>query len=663
MGKKGSWFSAVKKVWSSDNKKKDKFDQEAQSRGVETENTESLDDSPKGETALLNPLPETMTTTTGADDDDEQSRHAYSVAFATAIAAEAAVAAAKAAVEVARLTSVARSSRISMEEMAAIKIQSVFRGYLARRAHQGQRKLVRLKSMISERSVKQQAMTTLKCMQNIAKLQAEVRARRNRLSEENRTLHRQQQQKPEKELEKSKTLPPGGKFDVSTHTKEQIKAKNDSRQEAAKRRERALSYAHTHQMMRRGSLKSTTNQKVMDPNNPEWGWSWLERWMAARPWDDRIAVMKELSSNNDTAPVKTAPKVNARSSNKELRDDPLPVKATPKVNANSANKEPLPVKTAPKVNDTKSSATPNMQRCPPATQQLPLNTATTLPAAARLTVEVIPKGSHENDDPRSKTIVNLSSKGSHENDDPRSKISVNLSSMGSHENDDPRSKIIVNLSSKGSHENDDPRSKISVNLSSMGSHENDDPRSKTIVNLSSKGIHENDDSRSITSVNLSSKGSHENDDPRSKIIVNLGSMESLENYDPRSKTIVNLSSKESHENDDPRSKTSVNLSSKGSHENEDSRNNPSENSENSRRHSSVEAIERECDHTPNARPQVIGNPTFMAPMETTKARPRMAAPLLVLEKRHGTLEKGGSAKKKLSSHGSTRRHSAPPALI
>ena len=25
----------------------------------------------------------------------------------------------------------------------------------------------------------------------------------------------------------------------------------------------------------------------MDPNNPHWGWSWLERWMAARPWESR----------------------------------------------------------------------------------------------------------------------------------------------------------------------------------------------------------------------------------------------------------------------------------------------------------------------------------------------------------------------------------------
>ncbi|XP_031104852.1 protein IQ-DOMAIN 1-like [Ipomoea triloba] len=547
MGKKGSWFSAVKKAWNSDNKKKDK---EAQSRGAETEKKESFDNGPQnGETALLNPLPE-METTARADG-DEQSRHAYSVAFASAIAAEAAVAAAKAAAEVIRLTSVARSSRKSMEEMAAIRIQSAFRGYLARRAHQGLRKLVRLKSMISERSVKQQAMTTLKCMQTIAKLQAEVRARRNRLSEENRTLQRQLQQKPEKDLEKSKTSSPGGKFDVSTHTKEQIKAKIETRQEAAKRRERALSYANTHQMTRRSSLKSTN--QTMDPNDPQWGWSWLERWMAARPWENRIAVMKELSSN-DTAPVKTTtPKVNARSSNKDLRNDLFPVKTTPKVN------------------DSKSSATPTKQRCPPATRQLP--------------VEVTPKGSHGNDDPRSKSSVNLSSKGSHENDYPRSKSSVNLSS-------------------KGSHENDDPRSKISVNPSSMGS---------------------------------------------------------LENHDPRNKTIVNLSSKEIHENDDPRSKTSANLSSKGIQVNDDPRSNPSENSEHSRRHSSAEAMERECDHI--SRPQVNPNPTFMAPMEIRKARSRKGAPLLVLEKRYGTMEKGGPGKKKLSSHGATRRHSAPPALI
>lgn len=62
--------------------------------------------------------------------ENEQSKHAYSVAFATAKAAEAAVAAAQAAAEVVRLTSAARYSGKSKEEIAAIRIQTAFRGHL-----------------------------------------------------------------------------------------------------------------------------------------------------------------------------------------------------------------------------------------------------------------------------------------------------------------------------------------------------------------------------------------------------------------------------------------------------------------------------------------------------------------------------------------------------
>ena len=31
----------------------------------------------------------------------------------------------------------------------------------------------------------------------------------------------------------------------------------------------------------------------MDPTNPAWGWSWLERWMAARPWESHSLMEKE----------------------------------------------------------------------------------------------------------------------------------------------------------------------------------------------------------------------------------------------------------------------------------------------------------------------------------------------------------------------------------
>lgn len=59
---------------------------------------------------------------------------------------------------------------------------------------------MRLKSLVEGQSVKRQATTTLKCMQTVARVQSEIRARRIRMSEENQALQRQIQQKQEKEL-------------------------------------------------------------------------------------------------------------------------------------------------------------------------------------------------------------------------------------------------------------------------------------------------------------------------------------------------------------------------------------------------------------------------------------------------------------------------------
>ena len=61
---------------------------------------------------------------------------------------------------------------------------------------------MRLKSLIQGQSVKRQATTTLRCMQTLARVQSQIRARRIRMSEENLALQRQLQLKRDKELEK-----------------------------------------------------------------------------------------------------------------------------------------------------------------------------------------------------------------------------------------------------------------------------------------------------------------------------------------------------------------------------------------------------------------------------------------------------------------------------
>lgn len=289
MGKKGGWFSAVKKALSAEPKER-KDQKTHKSKKTWFGKTKTKTKTKKSEeTALAIPAPpHPIEDVRSIEAENEQNKHAYSVAIATTVAAEAAVAAAQAAAEVVRLTTVSHYSGKSEEEIAAIKIQTAFRGYLARRALRALRGLVRLKSLIQGQSVKRQAASTLRCMQTLARVQSQIRSRRIRMSEENQALQRQLQQRCEKELEKLRTSM-AEDWNDSTQSKEQVDAKLQSRQEAAIRRERALAYAFSHQQMWKNSSKSA-NPTFMDPNNPHWGWSWLERWMAARPWESRSAM-------------------------------------------------------------------------------------------------------------------------------------------------------------------------------------------------------------------------------------------------------------------------------------------------------------------------------------------------------------------------------------
>ncbi|XP_058778996.1 protein IQ-DOMAIN 3-like isoform X3 [Vicia villosa] len=285
MGKKGSWFSAVKKVFSHDSRK-DKKSQKSKKKS--TQDTEV-----KSEEVVKVSVPE-IEDVKLSELENEQNKQAISLAFATAAAAGAAVAAAQAAAEVVRLTGMPHYPSKTMEELAAIKIQTVFRGYLARRALRALRGLVRLKTMIQGQSVKRQADSTLRCMQTLARLQSQVRERRVRMSEENQARQCQLQQKREKELVKLQTSV-GEEWNDSLKSKEQIDAKLLQRQEAAFKRERALAYSFSHQQTWKNSSKSI-NQTFMDPNNPHWGWSWLERWMATRPWEVESIIMNHKPS-------------------------------------------------------------------------------------------------------------------------------------------------------------------------------------------------------------------------------------------------------------------------------------------------------------------------------------------------------------------------------
>lgn len=182
------------------------------------------------------------------------------------------------------------------EEKAAIHIQTEFRGYLARKALRKMRGMVRLQALVGGNEVKKQADTTLHSMQSWIRIQAQVRARRSCMVAEARI----KQQKREHQLKLEAEL---HELEVDwldgAETMEEILARVRQREEASLKRERAMAYAFSHQW--RANSRTNHGYAGYEADKTNWGWSWMERWIAARPWENRLLApsMKDGLENNN----------------------------------------------------------------------------------------------------------------------------------------------------------------------------------------------------------------------------------------------------------------------------------------------------------------------------------------------------------------------------
>ncbi|XP_015570794.1 protein IQ-DOMAIN 11 [Ricinus communis] len=277
------------------------------------------------------PSPPRARTTTLTQAEEQQSKRALNVALATAAAAEAAVAAAHAATEVVLLTGVPQSTHQCREEtkkehsttkvqadtlhsihqcekkiqeFAAIKIQTAFRGFLARKALHALKGIVKLQAIIRGRNVRRQAMNTLKCLQSIVNIQSQVSAKRIQMvegtcdSDENKQF----QQMSDKIIKMDTNSQ--RRWDGSIFTKEEAEALFLSKKDAAIKRERIREYAFNH----RNSAESERN-KV----NGRWRY-WLEQWV-----DTQVSKSKELEDLDTVLTSTPKPRVEYRGKQLKLR--------------------------------------------------------------------------------------------------------------------------------------------------------------------------------------------------------------------------------------------------------------------------------------------------------------------------------------------------------
>ncbi|KAB5563855.1 hypothetical protein DKX38_003909 [Salix brachista] len=213
------------------------------------------------------------------------------------------------------------------QEWAAIRIQTAFRGLLARRAIRALKAVVRLQAIFRGRQVRKQAAVTLRCMEALVRVQARVRAQNVTMAEDQATQNELNKYMCQADPIKQADLINfylffffhlNKRWCDSPGTMDKVKEKLQMRTEGSIKRERAIAYSLSQQRVFflfffcfqksksncaspcRRTRKSALPLKNQSLNNSSPGWSWLDRWMATKPWEDRL--MEEFHTNSSEIP-------------------------------------------------------------------------------------------------------------------------------------------------------------------------------------------------------------------------------------------------------------------------------------------------------------------------------------------------------------------------
>ncbi|CAI9278946.1 unnamed protein product [Lactuca saligna] len=163
------------------------------------------------------------------------------------------------------------------ESDAAIKIQTAFRGLLARKALRALKGLVRLQAIIRGHLVRRQAVTTLKRLQSVVNIHSQACAKRIQVLD--CPSHNNYQENRGKDIKMD--VNSQKRWDDSILTKEEENALLFSKREAAMKRERIKEYTFNHRM---------SSESEQSKVNGKWRY-WLEHWV-----DTQLAKREDLQN-------------------------------------------------------------------------------------------------------------------------------------------------------------------------------------------------------------------------------------------------------------------------------------------------------------------------------------------------------------------------------